>query len=399
MAGKEPERRVILKKGKATPFLYRHPWVFSGAIADVETDTADGDIVSLCGSGGDFIAWGYYNSRSQIRVRLLSWNRDVLPDDGFIGAMIGRAIRLRRDILRLDSEGDSYRLIHSEGDGIPGLTVDRYGSWLVAQIHSLALLRRTGPVIRALEEVSGIEGILLKNDADICKKEGIDVTWACLRGKEPDGPARIQVRGLRYDVAIQSGQKTGFYLDQRENRTAVSSYCGGKSVLDLCCYTGAFSMHAAKSGAVSVTGVDVSADALSAAESNASLNGIGSIRFVKEEAFKFLEECAPERKYQVIILDPPKFAPSRGGVENALSGYSRLNCLALKAIAPDGVLATCSCSGRVSMEQFTGALLEASKQSGRTVQILETRTQPQDHPVSVFCPETGYLKCLICRVV
>jgi 23S rRNA (cytosine1962-C5)-methyltransferase len=391
-------RRVILKQGKATPFLYRHPWVFSGAVKSVQGDIADGDTVALCGYEGDFIAWGLYNSNSQIRVRLYSWDLETVPDNEFFQGLIRRAVSLRHDTLKLHEITDACRLVFSEGDGISGLTVDRYGRYLVLQVHSLALMGRIDPLVRILSELENPDGIILKNDSEIIKKEGIDIEEACLRGNVPDGAVRIREHGILYDIPLQSGQKTGFYLDQRDNRQAAASFCAGKDVLDLCCYSGGFSLNAMKSGAMSVTGVDVSSDAISLAENNARINDMSRISLIREDMFRYLAQLPVQKRYDVIILDPPRFASSHAGIEQAIKGYVRLNRAAMKVLTPGGILVSCSCSGRVGEERFAGAVLEAAHGTGRDLQVLEFRSQAPDHPVSVHCPESRYLKCLVCRV-
>lgn len=389
---------VILRKGKATPFLYGHPWVYSGAIASIRDDIRDGDTVALFGHGGDFIAWGLYNSKSQICLRLYSWEEGSPPDDAFLMELIRRALTLRKDVLRLHEITDAFRLIFSEGDGISGLTVDRYGPYLVLQVHSLALMRRIGPLVRMLADFESPEGILLKNDAAIMKKEGIDTEEACLLGRPPDTAVRISEHGILYDLPLQSGQKTGFYLDQRDNRRIAASFCTGKDVLDLCCYSGGFSLNAMKSGAAEVTGVDASAEAIRLAVHNAALNGMDRVTFIKEDMFAFLAGLPARKRFQVIILDPPRFASSFSGIEQAVKGYIRLNRAAISALVQGGIMVSCSCSGRVSEERFAGALLEAAHGVNRNLQILEYRSQAPDHPVSAHCPESRYLKCLVCRV-
>lgn len=392
--------RVTLAPGREAPFLGGHPWLFSGAIAAVHGSPADGDEVEVVTSAGSFVARGLYNSRSQIRVRLYRWDPAPL-DDGFFAGRIRDAVRLRRHVLGLAAPDGACRLVFSEGDGLSGLTVDRYGEFLSVQFTSLALARRQDALLDALEAETGAAGIVLRTEKGILEEEGLELRDGPLRGTLPEGPHEIVDGGLRFAVDLRTGHKTGFYLDQRENRARAAHYADGRTAADVCCYTGGFAVAMARGGAASVTGVDASSPALELAASNADRNGVGeATTWVRADAFKWLEaEVEAGRRYGLVVLDPPRFARTRKGVRQALNAYERLNRLAMACLDPEGILVTCSCSGRVSAEEFAGAVGRAGAAARRPVQILEARGQAADHPVFATCPESSYLKCLICRVL
>jgi 23S rRNA (cytosine1962-C5)-methyltransferase len=392
--------RVILQPRRARPFFGRHPWVYAGAIAEVIGEPADGDVVDLYSHAGNFIARGLYNGRSKIRVRLYSWSSEVDLDHAFFRRRLEDALRLRSSVLGYAAPGRACRLVFSEGDGLPGLTVDRYDRWLVAQFTALALAQRRDLFVDLLRELVQPEGIELRTERGIGQLEGMELQDGPLWGHVPTEPVVIEEDGLRFLVHLAEGQKTGFYLDQRTNRRAVARLAAGRRVLDAFCYTGGFGLHAARAGARSVLGVDVSAPALSLAEQNAHLNCLGEIRFVRGDVFAHLQtlEAAGER-FDLIVLDPPKFARARNAVEEALRGYRRLQTLALHLLAADGILVTCCCSGLIDMVMLEDLLARLAAEERREIQILERRGQAPDHPVSVACPESNYLKCLISRVV
>jgi 23S rRNA (cytosine1962-C5)-methyltransferase len=392
--------RVTLAPRRQGPFLGGHPWVFSGAIGSVAGSPADGDEVEVVTADGGFVARGLYNARSQIRVRLYRWEPAAL-DAAFFSLRIREAVRLREGVLGLGDPAGACRLVFSEGDGLSGLTVDRYGPYLSVQLTSLALAMRRDALLDALEEAVAPQGIVLRTEKGILEEEGLELRDGPLRGAVPEEPLEIRDGGLRFAVDLRTGQKTGFYLDQRENRARAALYAQGREAADVCCYTGGFSIALAAAGAASVTGVDASAPALVLAASNAERNGVGArTHFQRGDAFRWLEGEAEEaRTYDMIVLDPPRFARTRKGVGQALDAYERLNRLAISRLRPDGVLVTCSCSGRVTLDEFTGAVARAAVGERRAVQVLEARGQAPDHPVAASCPESAYLKCLICRVV
>lgn len=398
MPGSEPPH-IYLKPGRARPFFGRHPWVFSGAIARIAGEPADGEEVGVYSHEGSFIAWGLFNARSQIRVRLYSWEPERRLDDAFWRERLAAAIRLRHEVLGLGDPEGACRLVFSEGDGLSGLVVDRYARWLAVQFTSLAMAQRRDLIVDELVRQLEPRGIYLRTERGIGAEEGLALADAPLWGEVPEAPVTIVEDGLAFEVDVRTGQKTGFYLDQRENRRAAARYAAGRRALDLCCYTGAFTLALARGGATEVLGVDVSETALEAARRNAARNEVTNARFEAGDAFQTLERLGAEgERFAIVVLDPPRFARSRRGLEQALRGYGALNELAVRVLAPDGILVTCSCSGRVSREAFAGVLAGVAERTGRPIQFLEQRGQAPDHPVSASCPETGYLKCFVCRV-
>jgi 23S rRNA (cytosine1962-C5)-methyltransferase len=392
--------RVVLGVRRAKPFFGRHPWVFAGAIAAVEGEPADGDEVELVSHEGVFIARGLFNSQSKIRVRLYSWQPDTPLDRTFFRNRLEAALRLRRDILGLDAPAGACRLVFSESDGLSGLTVDRYGRWLVVQFTALALARRRDLLVELLVELFQPEGIYLRTERGIRQLEGLELQDGPLWGKVPEGPVLIEEEGLKFLVNIAEGQKTGFYLDQRDNRRAAARLAAGRRVLDAFCYTGGFGLHAALAGATSVLGLDISEPALTLARETAALNGLNNVAFRHGDVFAQLDALTTAgERFGVVILDPPKFARDRHAIEEALRGYQRLQTRALRLLEPDGILVTSCCSGLITQDMLTSLLAQLAAEERRDVQILERRGQAADHPVAASCLETSYLKCLLCRVV
>jgi 23S rRNA (cytosine1962-C5)-methyltransferase len=390
--------RVVLQPRRARPFFGRHPWVYAGAIADVQGDPADGAEVDLVSHGGNFIARGLYNSRSKIRLRLYTWSPETRLDTAFFRDRLAAAVRLRRDILRLDAPGRACRLVFSEGDGLSGMTVDRYDRWLVVQFTSLGLAQRRQMIVDLLVELLTPEGLYLRTERGIGKLEGLELQDGPLWGSVPAEPVTVEEAGLRFRVNLAEGQKTGYYLDQRDNRLAVAPLAVGRRMLDAFCYTGGFGLHAAYAGAREVIGVDVSEPALALARDNAAQNGLNNLSFVRADVFDHLAALvAAGERFGVVVLDPPKFARDRHAVEEALRGYRRLQALALRLLEPDGILVTCCCSGLIRMEMLDELLAQVAAEEGRDVQILQRRGQAPDHPVSAYCLESDYLKCLISR--
>ncbi len=390
--------RVLLLPKRARPFYGRHPWVYAGAIAAVEGEPADGDVVDLVSHAGNFIARGFYNGRSKIRVRLFSWDESVALERDFFRARIAAAVRLRA-LLNLDRPGGACRLIASEGDGLSGLTVDRYDRWLAVQFTALGLARRRDMIVELLAEAVRPEGMVLRTERGIGQLEGLELRDGPLWGTLPDGPIRIDEDGLGFLVNLAEGQKTGFYLDQRENRRAVARLAAGRRVLDGFCYTGGFGLHAARAGAREVIGVDQSEPALELARANAKLNGLDNTTYVHADFFDHLDErAAQDERFGLVVLDPPKFARDRSAVEEALRAYRRLQARAIKLLEPEGILVTCCCSGLITMDMLEEVLSHIAAETRRDVQILERRGPSPDHPVSASCLESHYLKCLIARV-
>jgi 23S rRNA (cytosine1962-C5)-methyltransferase len=391
--------RVFLRPRRARPFFARHPWVFDSSIERVAGQPEPGDAVEVVTSEGQFVATGLYNPTSTIRVRLYRWGDGPL-DEAFWSKSLTRAERLRTAILGLGVDPSAYRLVSSEGDGLSGLTVDRYDRWLVAQFSSLALYARRELIVRLLIELTGVEGIIARTERGIAQKEGLKAGEQKTIGSIPGEPVEIVENGLTYRVDLRSGQKTGFFLDQRVNRREIAGYCRGKRVLDLFCFSGGFSLNAARAGAVRALGVDSSAPAIELARQHAILNRIDTAEFQTGDVLEVLERLRSDgKKFDVVICDPPKYAKQAKDVEHALKGYLRLNMAALDVLEPDGILVTCSCSGLIGRELFADLIGTVAEQSARPIQILDQRGQAPDHPVSASCLETEYLKCLICRVL
>ncbi len=391
---------IVLRKRRALPFFSRHPWVFAGTIAHTPDGLSAGDEVRLVSHEGVPIARGLYNPSSQIRVRLYCWDVDRPLDAAFFHEQIDRALALRERLYGGRVEHRACRLIFSEGDGLSGLTVDRYGDWLSVVLTSRALWERRQILLDHLQERLQPRGIWLRTEKGIGESEGLATADGLLSGEPPERPLFIEESGRRFGVDLQQGQKTGFYFDQRDNRTAAARYSEGLKVLDAFCYTGGFSMAVLTQGkAASVTAVDSSEPALILARQNAELNDVAA-RFstVERDVKAFLTEAADRGdRYGMVILDPPKMARTRGGIGRALKGYLKLNELALSVLEPGGILVSCSCSGLVSTEEFIDVLARAAIAAGRPLQQLELRGQAADHPVSLHCRETAYLKCVIAR--
>ncbi len=392
--------RVILLPRRARPFYGRHPWVFAGAIGSVEGQPADGDVVDLHSHGGNFIARGLYNSRSKIRVRLYTWSAEDELTLDFFRARLDDAVRLREQTLGLAGPQTACRLVFSEGDFLSGLTVDRYSRWLVLQLTSLGLARRREMLIELLVERLRPAGIYLRTERGIGQLEGIEQQDQLVWGEGPSGPVSIEEAGVRFLVDLAEGQKTGFYLDQRENRQAVARFAAGKRMLDAFCYTGGFGLHAARHEARSVLGVDASERALVLALANAEQNGLENLTFVHADVFDHLQVLQTNgERFGLIVLDPPKFARSQNAVEEAMRGYRRLQTLALRLLESDGILVTCCCSGLITMNMLDDLLAQLAVEEQRRIQVLDRRGQAGDHPVAVSCPESNYLKCLVSRVL
>jgi 23S rRNA (cytosine1962-C5)-methyltransferase len=391
--------RVVLKPKKIMPFLGRHPWVFESAIQLVDGEFSDGDVVDLCGAQGKFIARGIINSQSKLQVRLYTWNADEPLDDEFWRRRLERAIQLRREF---GGEGSARarRLVFSEADGLSGLIVDQYADFVVAQVNALAMARRWERILPGLVELTQPRGIIVRADKSAIKEEGLQLETHVAWGSGPEGPIFVEENGIRFGVDVLGGQKTGFYLDQAENRGAAAKYLKGRRVLDVFCYTGGFSLAASRLGqAAEVIGVDGSDRAITLARANAELNGITNARFEQRDGFEAVDEFRSRgEKFGGVILDPPKFARGRRQVDEALRAYHRINRVAVDLLVPGGILVTCSCSGGVSREDFMSMLSGVAQRTGRDIQVLEQRGAAADHPTSVTCLETDYLKCFICQV-
>jgi 23S rRNA (cytosine1962-C5)-methyltransferase len=386
---------ITLKRGREKPVLNRHPWIFSGAIARVESGVQDGELVRVVDSRGGYLATGYLNRRSQIAVRLLTWDSDQVVDAGFWRRRLDQAIDGRRDL----SATDACRLVYAESDRLPGLIVDRYGDWLVVQCLTLGMARRRDEIVPLLVERLAPAGIYARDDVDVRLHEGLSLETGLLWGREPPDRLQIVEHGYHFLVDLRQGHKTGFYLDQRDNRARAGAYLAGADVLNAFAYTGAFGVYASGAGARSVVNVDTSAQALHLAGENLALNHLAAQEMVTGDVFQVLRDHRDQgRSFDAVILDPPKFATSQAQVMDATRGYKDINLLALQLLRPGGILITFSCSGRVSADLFQKVVFGASVDAGRHVQILEWLAQASDHPVLLTFPESAYLKGFIGRV-
>jgi 23S rRNA (cytosine1962-C5)-methyltransferase len=392
--------KVILKAKRAQPFFGRHPWVFAGAIDRIERTPSDGDEVDLVSHGDNFVARGLFNSRSKIQVRLYCWEPGIPLNRDFFRDRLATAIRLRHEVLRLSGPEAGFRVVFSESDFLSGMVVDRYGDWLTIQFTSLGLAARREMIADVLRELLQPRGIYLRTEKGIGKLEGIELHDGPLWGEPPTTDLSIVENGLRVFVNLAEGQKTGYYLDQRDNRAAVARLCPGKRVLDAFCYSGGFGLYAAKAGAGEVVGLDASESALELARRNAEVNGLGNVRFECVDVFKKLTELeSTGQQFDVVILDPPKFARNRAAVPEAFKGYRRLHKLALKLLAKDGILVSCCCTGLITPLELEDLIAQTAIEGRRDLQILERRGPAPDHPVAITCRESGYLKCIVSRVL
>ena len=393
---------VTLKAGRERSVHNRHPWVFSGAIGRVVGQPAAGEPVAVHGAEGEFLAWGYYNERSQIRVRLLSWDPDEAIDEGFWRGRLARSIAARDRFCRPTRDTTAWRLVYAESDGLPGLVVDRYENWLVAQFLTAGTDARRMELARLLVElIPEADGVYERSDVDVREKEGLAPAAGPLLGGMPPAELVMQENGLLFPVDVRSGHKTGFYLDQRENRALLEGYAAGADLLNCFAYSGAFGIYAARGGARQITHVETSADALATAERGMALNGMADVpcTYVTADVFEQLRRYRDSgRAFDVIVLDPPKFAHSQRGIERAARGYKDINWLAMRLLRPGGVLFTFSCSGVISADLLQKILFGAALDAGREVKIIGRMAQAADHPVLLTFPEGEYLKGVICQV-
>jgi len=392
--------QVILKPRKARPFYGRHPWVLDSAIDRLEGTVSDGDVVDLLSDKGKFIARGIFNGHSRIRVRLYTWHATELLDEAFWRRRLESAITFREQLGYADPQG-AARLVFSEGDGLSGLIVDRYAGYLAVQVTALAMAVRLPQIIPMLVELTHTQGVMIRTERGVSRAEGLELRDGPYWGQMPEGPLLIVDGGLTYELDLSEGQKTGFYLDQRENRLAAAHYFHDRRVLDMFCYSGGFAMAAAAfGGAREVLGVDTSQRAVALARANVERNGLKNVVFERGDGFETLQLLVETgQRFGGMVLDPPKFARSRGALDEALRAYHWLNRLGVTLLEPGGILVTCSCSGHVTREDFLHTLMGVAQQTGREIQVLEQRGASPDHPISTACLESEYLKCFICRVV
>lgn len=389
---------IYLKRGKDESLRRFHPWVFSGAIHHFEEQPAEGDLVRVLTAEGKFIAVGHWQVGS-IAVRVLSFVEEPI-DDAFWRRRIQVALDARRSMGVADNpQNDTFRLVHGEGDNLPGLVIDIYGATAVVQAHSVGMHVVRQQVAQALKDVMGerLQNIFYKSETTLPFKAGLGQENGFLLGGSPDDVA--MENGLRFHIDWLRGQKTGFFVDQRDNRSLLERYSAGRHVLNMFCYTGGFSVYAMRGGAALVHSVDSSAKAVDLVNANVELNFPGDTRHeaFAEDAFRFLQQMEQDA-YDLIVLDPPAFAKHKDALRNALKGYTRLNLRAFEKIRPGGILFTFSCSQAVSKDQFRMAVFTAAAQSGRNVRILHQLHQPADHPINIYHPEGEYLKGLVLYV-
>ena len=399
--------KLTLNRGREKSLLRRHPWVFASAIQSLDKepalrhasrqDIASGATVDLLSSEGDFLARASYSPYSQIRARVWTFDDEVV-DKGFFRKKIKSAMEVRRR-LKVESYSDSYRILHGESDGIAGLIVDRYGDILVLQSLTAGSEFWKETIADILVEETGIQNIYERSDADVRGLEGLKPVVGILRGAIPDTRITIKEYNLKFRADIQHGHKTGFYLDQRANRRHVGELARDREVLNCFCYTGGFSIHALANGAKSVLSVDSSADALALLEENIAINKLSANRHTSLEGdvFQLLRKFRDEnRSFDMIILDPPKFAPTAAHAEKAARAYKDINLLAFKLLRQGGILVTFSCSGGVDVTLFQKIVASAALDAGADATIIEHLSQGGDHPVSLHFPEGSYLKGLVC---
>ncbi len=392
---------AVVRQARVKPLLRQHPWVMSGSIREIRGSVGPGGVVRVVSEAGEPIGWAHLNPASQIRLRMLTFDESGFDEPIWLDGML-RGTIARREGLFDPAVTDSYRLVYSEADGLPGLIVDRYAEHLVVQTLTAGMDRLKPLITQWLMERLRPEGIIEKNAVAARRQEGLTDREGLLAGALPSGMMTIRENGFRYAVNLLHGQKTGFYLDQRTNKLRVAEYCAGREVLDAFSYTGSFAVHALAAGARSALRMDNSAPALEAGRGNLELNGLDSARSdaVRDDVFEALRRFAGEsRQFDLIVLDPPKLAPLQNHVDHAMRAYKDLNLHAMKCLGPDGILATFSCSGAIDMQSFQEALRWAAKDAGRDAQILQTLGHGPDHPIRLSFPESAYLKGVICRML
>jgi 23S rRNA (cytosine1962-C5)-methyltransferase len=371
-----------------------HPWIFQKMVEKPSHKIPNGGVVDIVDRDGKWVARGLYNGHSRITLRVLTTDANEQIDASFFAKRIDRAVSLRRELLKLDDVTDAYRLIHSEADGLSGLVVDRFGSTLVLEFFAAGMYRFRDVIRTELQRHFPDARFYWFAEEHVGKQESFDC-----RAPEPPPPSVITEHGLRFRVAPGSKHKTGFFVDQRDNRQRLASFCAGKRVLDLCCNTGGFAVYAkALGGASEAVGVDLDEQAIALAKQNANLN-MAQVRFVQADLFAWLRDILPlGQRFDVVVLDPAKMTRDRDSVDLALKKYLDMNKLALQAVAPGGIFLTCSCTGLVSEETFLETLRRAAWQAGRTVQVIKIAGAGGDHPFLIHVQEGRYLKAVFCRV-
>jgi len=389
-----------LKPHREESFLKGHLWIFSGALQQPPHWIEPGGLVDVKSATGQFVARGYYNPHTDIAIRILTHDIEEAIDGEFLQRRIRSALELRQVFDPIQT--NAYRLVHSEGDGLPGLVVDRFADILVAQIHTAGMERLLPLLIDALMSETRTRGLLLRNDSQSRRRESLEVEEPTVAAGEVPAQVAVRENGVQFLVDPWQGQKTGFFLDQRDKREAMRKYVRGKRVLNCFSYTGGFSVYAAlTSDETHVTSVDASASAIELARQHFSLNDLDLDKheFLIADVFEYLEHAQREgEQFDVVILDPPAFAKTQGARTQAVKAYRRLNLLGMHVLRPGGILLTCSCSGVIGLDDFLGVLAQVTQRLHRPVQLLEVYTHSVDHPISLAMPETTYLKAVFCRV-
>lgn len=391
---------IILKKGKEKAALQRHPWVFSGAIDKIKGKADNGDVVKVFAFDYEFLAYGYYNNNSRVAVRLLEWGENQTINKAWYQNRLKQAIASRSHIL--NGETNTCRLVFSEADFLPGLVVDQYGDFLSLQILSSGIDRVKTDIIDILKAELQPKGIFDKSDATARNHEGLPIENGLLWGENPPDFLEVKENGITYNINIAEGQKSGFYCDQRDNRNILAQYTKGKKVLDCFSYSGGFTLNSLRHDAKHVTSVDSSALAIETLKQNIELNQFDKEKHIsiQSDVNKQLRAFKEEgQKFDVIVLDPPKYAPSRSALDRAARAYKDLNRLGMLLLEPGGLLATFSCSGAVDIETFKQIIAWAALDAGKEVQVIKQFCQPEDHPLRLSFPEGEYLKGLLLRVL
>ena len=389
--------KLILKPGREKSLKRHHPWVFSGAVAKVQGNPGPGETVEILSASGEFLAVAAYSPKSQITARVWDW-KECAVDRAFLTEKIRMAVGLRQG-LRNSSATDAMRVINAESDGLPGIIADLYGGTVVLQLTSAGADRWREDIADALLDVTGAVRVWERSDAEVRELEGLLPESGPLRGEREPSRVVVAEHGLRFEVDLERGHKTGFYLDQRDNRLRARTLAAGRDVLDAFCYTGGFALNALAGGARSVLALDTSAEALERAHANALLNGLTDADWITGDVFQMLRHLRDERRnFDLIILDPPKFAPTAAHAPKAARAYKDINLLAFKLLRPGGQLMTYSCSGGVPADLFQKIVAGASLDANAQAQLIERLGPGSDHPVALNFPEGDYLKGLLCRI-
>ena len=392
--------KLTLKKGREKALLRRHPWIFSGAVKDISGDPKPGETIAVTDSKGQFLAWGAYSPKSQIRARIWSWDESQSIDQAFFQGRISRAIKLRETWID-QKNTTAYRLIHAESDNLPGLIVDRYNDFLVVQILSAGIERWRGEITRVLIDLLDPAGIYERSDVAVRELEGLEERTGSLYGKTPNRPILITENGIKFKIDFTTGQKTGFYLDQRDNRQFSRDISQGKLVLNCFSYTGGFTAYALAGGAESVLSIDSSEEAIHLAKENVLVNqgSLDKCDWIVGDVFEELRTLRDQgQQFDLVILDPPKFAPTASQAKQAARGYKDINLYGFKLLKPGGTLMTFSCSGGIDERFFQKIVADAALDAEVDAQILYKLSQAPDHPTHLAFPEGTYLKGLVVRV-